>query len=261
MNNDNNTENVEEESVSLFDMYGVDQTIRHKEPTIKPVIEEEEENEEVTEEVKEEDNSNEETPEEENNHEEENNSEEESDNDKQEETSDEVNNDEQEEKVEEEEKDINSLKDIDNKDKEETSNNSNSEDEELVRTFVGNAYDKFLNGKFNVGAFFLGSSYFFYRKMTLYGIIYTAINLIAPNIIKLVVWIAAGFLTNKIYLDFAKGQVEMIKENLNDKTEAYVNDILKDQGGTSVAYAIGMTVVVGIVSGLITFMLSLVANA
>ena len=239
MDDNNNVENNTDENVSLFDMYGVDQPIKHNEPKIAPVIKEENEvfEEETT------------------------STQEQITNNEQDSSSDEViNNNIQEDNANEDNKEINSISDIDNNSNEST-NNSDSQDDELIRTFVGPAYDKFVNGKFNIGAFFFTSAYFFYRKMTVYGIIYAIFNLIAPAIIRLPVRIAAGFLANKMYLDYAKDQVEMIKESTQGGSDLQVTSMLKDSGGTSIAFAIGMLIVISIISAAISTMLTTLSNS
>lgn len=114
--------------------------------------------------------------------------------------------------------------------------NPNAVDEKLVEAFVGPAYQAFVKGQFNPGAFFLTSLYFFYRKMFLYGLAFFVGQILLSMIlgkayIAILINIACALTANKIYLNFAKTKVKKLskttpQEQLLSKCE--------EKGGTSV---------------------------
>lgn len=88
-------------------------------------------------------------------------------------------------------------------------------DSEYIRDFVGPKYDSFVNSPFNIGAFFLGNLYFFYRKMFAYGliifIIQAAIGMVTKIIgLGLLINVACAFVANKMYLNFAAKKVKSL---------------------------------------------------
>lgn len=88
-------------------------------------------------------------------------------------------------------------------------------DSEYIRDFVGENYDSFVNNPFNIGAFFLGNLYFFYRKMFAYGliifIIQAAIGMVTKIIgLGLLINVACAFVANKMYLNFAAKKVKSL---------------------------------------------------
>ena len=101
-------------------------------------------------------------------------------------------------------------------------NNNSYNDEDLLKSFIGNNYEKITRSPFNLAGFFFTSLYMFYRKMFLYGLLAFLINLvnkfdIARFLINLVILCLAnnylvtyafnvimGLFINKIYLSYVK---------------------------------------------------------
>lgn len=118
-------------------------------------------------------------------------------------------------------------------------------DEELLRAYIGNNYDKITTRKFNFAAFFFNSLYMCYRKMFGYGIlsflayliVYNVINAIIPSIsfvFAIGIFVAFGFITNKIYLSFAQKKIAIIKASNPQKSNEELKTICSAKGGTSV---------------------------
>lgn len=114
----------------------------------------------------------------------------------------------------------------------------------LVRAFVGEKYDSFVNDKFNVGAFFFTLLYMLYRKMYVYALIYfvclSAFESIAVKFFysTIILNILCGLFMNKVYLYFANKKVESIKQANAGKSEEELKAICIKKGGTSVGAAI-----------------------
>ena len=108
-------------------------------------------------------------------------------------------------------------------------NNVTGTDIKAAKAFVGENYQNFVNGGFNIGAFFFGPLYYFYRKMYLYGFILLIIEgTLSP--LALIIRIVCGFITNGIYLNF-------VSEKVKELSSQYSGDELinqcKQKGGTS----------------------------
>ncbi len=114
----------------------------------------------------------------------------------------------------------------------------------LVRAFVGEKYDSFVNDKFNVGAFFFTLLYMLYRKMYLYALIYfvclSALEAIAVKFFysTIIINILCGLFMNKVYLYFSNKKVESIKQANAGKSEEELKAICIKKGGTSIGAAI-----------------------
>lgn len=124
-----------------------------------------------------------------------------------------------------------------------STNNSIINDEELLKSFIGNNYDKITKKPFNFAGFFFTTFYMFYRKMFLYGLFGFVINLILLNIVTnpiislilvLLVSLLVGLLINKIYLCYAKRKVNKIKLNNAQKSMEEIKGICSIKGGTSI---------------------------
>ena len=129
---------------------------------------------------------------------------------------------------------------IPNQQQEPNNNQDDNEEENLLEAFVGPAYLDFVNGGFNVGAFFLTSLYFFYRKMFLYGLAFFIGQIGLSIILKqfyfaFIVNLACGFLTNKIYIGFAKGKVKKLSKKYSG---GELLSKCEEKGGTSVGLVI-----------------------
>lgn len=115
--------------------------------------------------------------------------------------------------------------------------------EDCLKSFVGEAYDNFLNKKFNIGAFLLTFVYMIYRKTYLYAFLTLLLFLLCGLVfqkfeIYIIFSIVIGFVYNPIYLSFAKNKVEKIKNKNKDKDDNELNDICSKAGGVSVVSVI-----------------------
>ena len=114
----------------------------------------------------------------------------------------------------------------------------NNTDEYLIRKFMGQNANKILGSSINIGAFFFGALYFFYRKMYIYGIIIIVIDylltLLPFKYAGLLLSIFLLFFTNKIYTDFAYGQVQSIKRINTDTNKDKLGIECAKYGGTSI---------------------------
>lgn len=88
-------------------------------------------------------------------------------------------------------------------------NNNSYNDEDLLKSFIGNNYEKITRNPFNLAGFFFTSLYMFYRKMFLYGLLAFLINLVilclANNYLVTYAFnVIVGLFINKIYLSYVK---------------------------------------------------------
>lgn len=88
-------------------------------------------------------------------------------------------------------------------------NNNSYNDEDLLKSFIGNNYEKITRSPFNLVGFFFTSLYMFYRKMFLYGLLAFLINLVilclANNYLVTYAFnVIVGLFINKIYLSYVK---------------------------------------------------------
>ncbi len=118
--------------------------------------------------------------------------------------------------------------------------NVNIDRDELLRSFVGNNYDKIKTKPFNIAGFLFSTFYMFYRKMFLYGIIAFIISFILTNVTKLkifsaIITVIIGLFVNKIYLYYANKKIDKIILNNPNKSIDEIKDICSKTGGTSVS--------------------------
>ena len=131
--------------------------------------------------------------------------------------------------------------------------NENNIDSYLIRRYIKQNSDKILGNTVNIPSFFLGSLYYFYRKMYLYGIVImvleTAIMFLPYYYFwLLVIRLILLFATNKIYISLVYNDVQYIKEHSSDKTRDELAKECAKQGGANVG-----SVFIGIVlSGILT---------
>lgn len=109
-------------------------------------------------------------------------------------------------------------------------------DSEYIKAFVGEKYDSFVNNPFNIGAFFFGNLYFFYRKMFAYGIVLFIMQLAIGSVTKIIglgllVNVLCAFIANKMYLNFAAKKVKSLSMLYSDME---LMERCSQQGGTSV---------------------------
>lgn len=108
----------------------------------------------------------------------------------------------------------------------------NDNNEEFKKAYMGNLYEKVTqNKKFSIPAFFFGGIYFFYRKLYLFGFIFTLLSCL-PIINNII----CGFVFYPLY-----------KSSVNKKLNKYKNvtqnpnqliDLAKNKGGTSILAAL-----------------------
>ena len=125
-----------------------------------------------------------------------------------------------------------------------SSNDTDVTDEELLKAFVGDSYENFINKKINLGALLFGGVYCFYRKMMIYGAVIVAIYAVLSlskalfMIFGIIINVVCCIFANKYYLEFAKKRVQQIKEENRGMTRSQLIDACKQDGGVSVPYAI-----------------------
>lgn len=118
-------------------------------------------------------------------------------------------------------------------------NNNSYNDEDLLKSFIGNNYEKITRSPFNLVGFFFTSLYMFYRKMFLYGLLAFLINLVilclANNYLVTYAFnVIVGLFINKIYLSYVKKKIATIKSKNNLKSVDELKNICSSKGGTSV---------------------------
>ena len=169
---------------------------------------------------------------------------------------------------------------------------SNSENADaLLAAFVGEKYDSFYRDKwfknheptlntdnkkfnfqsFNLAGFFLGSFWFCYRKMYLAAFLIimgiTVIDLVLMYLLGMEkysmlgqslfigVWAGfAGVMGNYFYLNHSVKKIKKITDTYTDS--AVINEQLAKQGGTSWIGSIGVTLLLILLSGGITYLLA-----
>lgn len=120
--------------------------------------------------------------------------------------------------------------------------NISNSNEELLKSFIGNNYDKITKNSFNFAGFFFSIFYMFYRKMFLYGITLFILTLILQFfvnnslIIPILLDILIGLFVNKIYLNYANRKINKIKTQNSQKSTEELKNICSKKGRTSVAY-------------------------
>ena len=139
--------------------------------------------------------------------------------------------------------------------------NENNTDSYLIRRYINNNSDKLLGNSVNIPAFFLGSLYYFYRKMYLYGIVImiieTAIMFLPYYYFwLLVVRLLLLFATNKIYISCVYSDIQFIKERSKDKTRDELAKECAKQGGASIGSVFVGIILSGIISVLVFFLLA-----
>lgn len=127
-----------------------------------------------------------------------------------------------------------------------TSNNSSSNfDEELIKAYIGKNADKIINQKFSWCGFFLSSTYLFYRKMWLIGLLILGINFLATTflpsfsgIVSLALTLFVGLKFKDLYLNHVGEKVEEIKKQYPNASKEELLRRCYEKGGTSILAAI-----------------------
>ena len=130
-----------------------------------------------------------------------------------------------------------------------------TEEEQLIYEYIGNNHKKIVHKRFNFAALFFNALYFFYRKMTVFGILLLIVNVVLMNYFPLgilVLCLFCGLFTNKIYVSHVKKKINIIEKRNMDAGLPALLVICEKEGGTS-----GSLVLVGIIlSGVISFVFS-----
>lgn len=151
------------------------------------------------------------------------------------------------------------------------------ENEELLRTYVGDKYEKFMTKKFNFWAFLFGPFYLLYRKMYLYGFLLSLflsitnsylvkINLNTVNIAEsflinvnwqstgiilvfdLILSLLMGVAFNRLYIGTCVNDIVRLKR---EYPTLDTNELCRKKGGTSIGIAIVANIVIYIVVSII----------
>ena len=115
----------------------------------------------------------------------------------------------------------------------------NNVDSYLIRRYIKTNTDKLMGNTVNIPAFFFGGLYYFYRKMYLYGIIISIIEIAIMFFPFYYIWLLLFrlvllFATNKLYIGYVYNEVQIIKEDLKDKTREDMAKRCSSVGGANV---------------------------
>ena len=131
-------------------------------------------------------------------------------------------------------------------------------DEQLLRSYVGNNYDKISTKSWNWSAGLLSPAYLIYRKLYIIGVPIYCVNLLLTRIsstVQLIFNIAliiiAGTQFNKMYINYAKKEVEKIKAENPNVDLLTLNSIATKKGGTSLGIMFAVIIAVAIICTLI----------
>ena len=105
-------------------------------------------------------------------------------------------------------------------------------DEELVKIYVGDKYDDFKPGKFNLGFCLFGSAYLAYRRMGSHAFLLFILELVFIPVFPLI-RIGGAFIVNGSYLKNARRNVKSIKEKNSSKTDEELKNIIEKKGKPS----------------------------
>lgn len=115
-------------------------------------------------------------------------------------------------------------------------------EEDLVKSYVGNNYEKIADNSFSFPTFFFSTFYTLYRKMWLYSLLWFLFNCIIKvsfdeyTSMLIFVFINALIAVNfsKLYLQLVRKRVYRIKQNNKNMTNSEIMDLCKKKGNTSV---------------------------
>lgn len=109
----------------------------------------------------------------------------------------------------------------------------------LVRTYIGNDYDKIKLEKFNWYAFLFPAYYLAYKKQFAYALCMLLIMIISSKMMiigPLLVRTISGIYFNKFYIKLAKKRVKQLKEEHLNVDNSKLLEICKTEGAGSVCY-------------------------
>ncbi len=134
-----------------------------------------------------------------------------------------------------------------------------SVDDQLVRSFVGNNYDKISTKSWNWAAGLLSPAYLIYRKIYVLGIpIYvfnyflSKVNNVAILLFDILLIIVAGSQFNKMYMDYAKKQVEKIKAENPNVDFNTLNSIVANKGGANLGLMFVIIIAVAVLCTIVS---------
>lgn len=160
----------------------------------------------------------------------------------------------------------------------------NNNDEEFKKSWMGKLYDKANNRKFNIPAFFFGGFYYLYRKLYLFGFIFTILSclisilgiyttlinignsssIILPLLLTIVLPIVLAIVYGFAFYPLYKGNVnkKLAKYKNEVQNPAQLVDTAKQKGGTSIPFVLLGILLNGVISSiaLTTIMASLISN-
>lgn len=113
------------------------------------------------------------------------------------------------------------------------------ENEELLMAYIGKNYEKIAKRPFNFAAFIFSYLYFFYRKMTDYGLLFFCLTLVLINFTNNYYGVfffnlISGLFFNILYVHSAKKDIKNIKMNNPKKTLQGLKLVCTSKGGASV---------------------------
>ena len=124
-------------------------------------------------------------------------------------------------------------------------NSNESLDNKLLYAYIGKNYQTIMNKTFSCSAFFLNEYYMFYRKMYIPALILSVLlSIIArfsskyAGIVLIIIYFILGFVFNKLYVKYAKYQVNKIKVENPDLSENELINLCLDKGGTNLIYVL-----------------------
>ncbi len=118
---------------------------------------------------------------------------------------------------------------------------ANIDEEDLVKSYVGNHYDKIVNCGFSFPTFFFSIFYTLYRKMWLYSFLWIIFDFIVLMVFDFYTCILIFLFVNallavhfsNLYLKLARKRIQQIKQNNNSMSNEDILNLCKKKGGTS----------------------------
>lgn len=130
-----------------------------------------------------------------------------------------------------------------------------TEEEQLINAYIGKNHKKIVHKRWNWAAFLFGGFYYFYRKMTIPGLLLLILNVVLTKFFPLgilILCILCGLVTNKTYVNFVKGKIDTMQKRNMDAGLSTLLLMCEKDGGTSGS----MIIVALILSGAISFLFS-----
>lgn len=127
--------------------------------------------------------------------------------------------------------------------------------DDLLSEYIQKNYNKFMKRKFNLSAFFFGSSYMLFRKMYIEGIILSIVltsayyllmilNPFIPLVLNLLISIIFCFIFNKIYVNNVRKKIDKMKSKNKTISANELKKLCKKKGGTNLIVAIILSIII-----------------